>query len=163
MENSSILTTDPQPGSSTGKTLLIGGGVVLLLALSYGIYGLVSAVIDARQQANSMVVVLHDEMAKQNWDQIYITASKGYQAALDQQKSQLIFSSLYKKLGAPTSTSQQHIKISATTSGRFITAIFTTNFSQGDTGTEIIVWRQEDDGQYRLFNYNVQSEALLTR
>lgn len=163
MENASILVTNPQPERSIAKYWLIGGAIFLFLALCYGIHGCVSTVSAARDQANSMVAALHYQMETQDWDQIYQTASDGYRAAVDRQKSQLYFSSINRKLGTPTTTAQQSAFISATTNGTFIKALYKTQFSQGDTAIETIVWKEDGDGKYRLFNYNIQSDALITK
>lgn len=164
METTGLLTAELQPERSAVKYFLIGGvAVLLLLALSYGIYGCVNSITEARDQADSMVTDLHNQMAMQQWDQIYLTASKSYQESLDRQKSDLYFSSIDRKLGRPIATLQRNVFISTATNGTFIKAIFDTNFSEGDTAVETIVWYEGRDEQYRLAHYNIQSDSLLLK
>jgi hypothetical protein len=162
MEELNIVNGNTQPRRSFGKYYLIGGGILLAILLIYGAHGCMEAVSSAGDQANLLIEDLHMEMEQQDWDQIYFAASDGYKKGTSQQKSQLYFSSISRKLGSPNTTSRQSVFISGTTSGTYIRATYKTQFSDGDIAFETIVWKQED-GQYRLFQYDLQSDTLITK
>lgn len=163
MENYTLTTGNTESRRTGLIVLIIAVGVLILFAMGYGLYGCFTAVTSAQAQSRQLVKTLHSEMNQQAWDEIYTTASKGYQASLSQKKSDLFFSSIARKLGTPGSATLQYTNISTTTNGDFIRSVFQTKFSKAGNARETIVWREGDDGQYRLYDYNINSAALLTQ
>ena len=163
MDNYTLTTGSIEPKRSTAKVLIIVGGILVLLLMAYGLHGCFTAVESAQNQSRILVESLHIEMEQQDWSGIYANASEGYRKAIDEQKSTLYFLSIYKKLGVPDTTTLENTVISATTNGSFIRSVFQTKFSKGGTGTETIVWREDSDGKYCLYNYDIQSFDLVTK
>ncbi|HEY4354823.1 MAG TPA: hypothetical protein VGN16_03675 [Acidobacteriaceae bacterium] len=106
---------------------------------------------------------LHASMAHGDWNGIYANADGGYRDGVTPEKSQALFSNIVRKLGAPVSTQQVGWRAMAGTSGTFLRSECSTKFANNAIADETIVWKKGSDGAYRLYNYNISSEDLITR
>ncbi len=105
---------------------------------------------------------LHSAMTRGDWQGIYANADPGYREGVTEQKSDTLFQTISRKLGAPVSSKETSWNINATPSGTFLRVQCDTKFAMNASGVETIVWRKSGDG-YRLYGYHINSDDLITR
>ena len=66
---------------------------------------------------------------------------------------------MHRKLGNAQNSSLTNVNVNATTNGTFITTLYQTSFAAGPA-SETFIWLKSN-GDLKLYNYNIQSKALL--
>lgn len=134
-------------------------GVGLLLALAIGsCFRTISA---GGNESDAAMAVFHSRMDANSCSQIYADASEGFRNATSASDWDAICSNIPRKMGAYLRSSRQFVNVSATTSGRFVTVTYASEFSEGK-GEEKFVWKLEGT-QVRLHGYNLNSPRLLMK
>ena len=75
---------------------------------------------DAQEQSGKLATALHDRMAHNDLAGIYNGADQQYRDAVNREKSDAIFSSIYRKLGAPLDCKPGGVYFNVSTSGTTI-------------------------------------------
>ena len=85
---------------------------------------------------------LHAAMTRGDWQGIYDNADPGFRENVPSEKSEILFTTLVKKLGAPVSSKETSWNRNADTAGTFLRVQCDTKFAQNASGVETIVWRR---------------------
>lgn len=117
---------------------------------------------EAGKQALQLETVMHQQMARGDFDGIYNGADERYQKATDRGKSDALFSAIARKLGSPLDCRPSGTFIQAATWGMTIKSVCTTKFAKNASGIETFVWIK-DGSQYRLAGYHITSDELIER
>jgi hypothetical protein len=114
------------------------------------------------EEALKLETAFHQQMARGDLAGIYDNADDRYKKAADRAKSDALFSSIARKLGAPLDCKQGNSKMTVGTFGTTIVSECTTTFSKDATGVETFTWSKSGD-TYRLIGYHINSDALIER
>jgi hypothetical protein len=134
----------------------------LLLTSGLSLTGCFASITAGGQDALKLETVFHQQMASGDLAGIYNNADNRYRQAVDRTKSDALFSSIARKLGAPLDCKQGNTNISVGTSGTTIVSVCTTRFAKDATGVETFTWVKSGD-TYRLLGYHINSDALIER
>jgi hypothetical protein len=133
-----------------------------LLLASIGLAGCFGAIADSQKQALQLETAFHQQMARGDLAGIYNGADDRCRAAVSREKSDALFSSIARKLGFPLDCKQGGTFVQVATWGTTIRSECTTNFSKDASGKETFVWVKSGE-QFRMLNYNINSDALIER
>jgi hypothetical protein len=151
-----------RPSASISSTAIAACLAVLLSLASVGISGCYANISGFNQDAQNLAAGMHKRMADGDVAGIYNNADQKYRDAVTREKSDALFSSISRKLGAPMDCTQGNTNLRTSTSGTTIVSTCTTKFSKDATGTETFTWVKSGD-QFRLLGYNISSEELIER
>jgi hypothetical protein len=115
---------------------------------------------NAQAESTRMMNVLHEDINAGDINSIYSGADEGFRQGTTSSDSAQLFIAIRKKLGDAGKTYPQNTTISATLSGHYITATYETDFVNDPNAIERVVWH-ESDGAYRLYRYDINSNAFL--
>ena len=141
------------------RRLAFVAGLVLLVHTLSGCFGSLKAY---QQQALTLATAMHQKMTSGDVNGIYDGADQRYRDVVTHQKSDALFSSIARKLGAPLDCKQGNTNFQVTTSGTTIVSVCKTTFSKDATGVETFTWIKSGD-QFRLLGYHINSEELIER
>jgi len=135
-------------------------GSILVIAVSMaGCFGTVTG---GSTEALKLETAMHQQMARGDVAVIYNEADQRYRDAVTREKSDALYNSIVRKLGAPLDCKQGGSFIQVGTMGTTIRSECETNFSKDATAKETFVWVKSKGG-YRLMGYNIVSNDLITR
>lgn len=135
------------------------GSIVLIALFVTGCFGTVSA---GSAEALKLETAMHQQMARGDVAAIYNGADQRYRDAVTRDKSDALYISIVRKLGAPLDCKQGGSVMQVGTMGTMIRSECETNFAKNATAKETFVWVKSKDG-YRLMGYNIVSNDLITR
>ncbi len=144
---------------SVAKLLAVVAGLALLVDGLSGCFGRLKAF---EQQALTLETAMHTKMSSGDFAGIYDGADQRYRNAVTRAKSDALFSSIARKLGAPLDCTQGITKFQIATFGTTIVSVCKTKFSKDATGIETFTWVKAGD-QFKLLGYNIKSEELVER
>lgn len=137
--------------------IILGAGLLLALAIA-SCFRTISA---GGDQSDKAMAAFHAQMDANSCSQIYADATEGFRDATPESDWQAVCSNIPKKMGTYLRSSRQFVNVSATTSGRFVTVTYASEFSEGK-GEEKFVWKL-DGTQVRLHGYTLNSPRLLMK
>jgi hypothetical protein len=114
------------------------------------------------EQALSLATAFHQKMANGDLAGIYTDAHQRYRDAVTREKSDALFSSIARKLGAPLDCKVGNTNLRVATAGTTIVSVCQTKFAKDATGVETFTWMKSDD-RFRLLGYHINSEELIER
>ncbi len=115
-----------------------------------------------QKEALQLATALHQKMAAGDLAGIYNGADQGYRDAVTREKSDALFSSIARKLGAPLDCTLGNTNFNISTSRTVIVSSCSTHFSKNATGEETFTWTKKGD-QFRLLGYRINSDDLIER
>ncbi len=133
----------------------------VLLACSVWVSGC-KGLMQASKDAEGLDAGFHNAMKGGNWAQLYSDADPGLREDTSQEDFAGLFSAIQRKLGDPVSFQQTSWRLNAETSGTYLESECQTVFSRNAKGIETFKWKKSGD-RYRLYSYNINSNALITR
>jgi hypothetical protein len=142
-----------------GLFTVVTGFGLLVPGLS-GCFG--SSLKGFEQQALVFETAMHQKMASGDLAGIYDGADQRYRDVVTRQKSDALYSSIARKLGAPLDCKQGNTNFMVATSGTTIVSVCTTKFSKDATGVETFTWLKSGD-HYKLLGYHINSNELIER
>lgn len=142
-----------------GNRLLITFALALLAASLSGCWVRVTG---NSEEANQLAKSLHDQMARGDLAGIYNESDQRFRSAVTRDKSDALFSSISRKLGAPQDCKAKRTQTQVGSSGTTINLVCETTFAKNAKGTETIEWIKSGN-QFRLLNYHINSEELIER
>ena len=161
--SSASLTSDHgRPSALSRRSVVAAFFVVIVFLACVGICGCWASISGFNQDAQNLAAGMHKRMAEGDLAGIYDNADQKYRDAVTREKSDALFSSIARKLGAPLDCTQGNTNFRTSTSGTTIVSTCTTKFSKDATGTETFTWVKSGD-QFRLLGYNISSEELIER
>jgi hypothetical protein len=113
-------------------------------------------------QAVKLATATHQQMAQSDLAGIYNNADQRYRNAVTREKSDALFSSISRKLGAPLDCKPGSTNTQVATWGSTIVSECTTRFSKDATGVETFTWSKTGEN-YRLLGYHINSTDLIER
>lgn len=116
----------------------------------------------ASDEALKLETAMHQQMAKGDVAGIYNDADQKYRDVMTREKSDALFTSIVRKLGAPQDCKQGGTFVHVGTIGTTIRSECQTTFSKNATATETFVWMKSQD-RYRLMGYKISSNELIER
>lgn len=140
------------------RKLLLLSAIFACTTLS-GCFGSIKA---AQDDGLKLATAFHKQMAQGDLAGIYTNADERFRKAVTREKSDALFSSIARKLGAPLDCKPGGVFVNFNTSGTTLKSECETHFSKNATGNETFVWIKSGD-QYRLLNYNINSNELIER
>jgi len=146
----------PNPRVHKSKRLLwaIGGVLALLILWQCG-----TALWQGRILSNDAVAHFHDQLNQGRYDELVAESDDAFRASGTHEKLVNFFTAVHTKLGDASKSSMTKINVNATTNGTFLTTAYSTMFTSGEA-TETFTWIKKN-GTIKLYNYNVNSSALL--
>lgn len=158
----------PSFASAMARLILSHGGwlrfallFIFLCALS-GVSGCFGSLKAAQQQALQLETAMHKQMANGDLAGIYNDADQRYREAVTRDKSDALFSSISRKLGAPLDCDPGNTNIRVGTGGTTIVSACTTKYTKDATAVETFTWVKSTD-RFRLLGYHINSEELIER
>ncbi len=140
-------------------------GSLWMLALLIGVLGLTGCFgkfKEFQQQALTLDNAMHKKMAAGDLAGIYNDAAPRYRDAVTREKSDALFSTIARKLGAPLDCAQGNTKFFVGTGGTTLTSVCQTHFAKNAAGVETFTWIKSDD-TFRLLGYHINSDDLIMR
>lgn len=113
-------------------------------------------------QALKLETAMHQQMAQGDVAGIYNGADQRYRDAMTREKSDALYTSIVRKLGAPLDCKQGGTVVRTGTMGTTIRSECQTTFSKNATAKETFVWIKSGD-QFRLLGYYIHSNELIER
>lgn len=132
-------------------------GVIMLLLL----WQCGSGLYEGRNLSAQAVHHFHEQLNAGDYSGMWERADEGFRTSGKMQDFLDLIAAIHRKLGNASSESLDNINVSVTTSGTYITAVYSTQFESGP-GTETFVWKR-DGTQLKLFRYNINSKALILK
>ena len=114
-----------------------------------------------KETAERAVIKFHNQLNAGQFHEIYAGADEGFRKASSEQDVIALFEAVRRKLGAVKSTKPTGWRVNATPMGTMVNLGYEVEFSEAK-GMEEFVFHVSGD-QALLFNYNVNSAALITR
>lgn len=133
--------------------------LVCACLLVYGMWQCGSALFAGAKLADAAVQRFHSELNSGDFEQICSEADPDFSKSDKHDELIGFLQGIHKKLGNATSEKRLNLNVRSTTNGTFISADFSSQYDSG-SATETFVWRKSS-GTLKLYNYNVQSKALL--
>jgi hypothetical protein len=103
----------------------------------------------------------HAQLDAEQYSAIYAKTDEGFRAASTEKDLVDLLAAVHRKLGNVQSTKQTGFFINWKTSGASVRLIYQTTFQNGDA-QETFIWHVTGGKAY-LFNYNINSNALITQ
>jgi hypothetical protein len=135
---------------------------VSMILISLALTGCFASIKGAQSQALKLETDFHASMTRGDLAGIYAGADQRYRDAVTREKSDALFSSIARKLGAPLDCRQGKTTVQVATWGTTIRSVCQTSFSKNASGVESFVWVKSGD-QFRLLSYYVNSDELIER
>ena len=145
-----------------GRRLLSVVTAGLLLTISVSLCGCFMSVAGSSEDALKLETAFHAQMTRGDLGGIYDGADERYRKAVTREKSDALFSSVARKLGAPLDCKQGGTNATVATWGTTIRSECTTTFSKNASAVETFVW-VKSGATYRLLGYHINSDALIER
>jgi hypothetical protein len=118
-----------------------------------------TGLIQGRQLSASGVQQFHALLNSGQHEQIYDGASDAFRSGGNKQDLVKFFQAIHRKLGDAGSSTLNNLKVTATPTGTYITAVYRTTFTEGEA-VETFVWLKSGQGVV-LNGYNIQSMKLI--
>jgi len=115
-----------------------------------------------QKEALELANAMHQKMTAGDLAGIYNNADQGYRNAVTREKSDALYSSIARKLGAPLDCSLGSTNFTVTATGTTVVSTCTTHFAKNASGVETFTWRKTGD-QFRLLGYRINSDDLIQR
>jgi hypothetical protein len=117
---------------------------------------------EAQDNSLKLATALHKQMAVGDLAGIYNNADENYRRSMTRERSDALFSTIARKLGAPLDCKAGGINVDVNTLGTTLRSHCETHFSNNATGDESFVWLKSGD-HYRLVSYHISSQDLIER
>jgi hypothetical protein len=120
-----------------------------------------SAITEGRRSANQLVQRFHQLLNGSHYEQI---AQESDQALLQEEKQEdlvTLLAAVHTKLGDVAGESLTNMSVNAGTDGTFVKTEYKTTYSRG-SAVETFTWIKRG-GTLKLYGYNIQSNAFLSR
>lgn len=141
------------------RRLLLFPVLLAVAAAASGCFGSLKA---AQDEALKLETAMHQQMANGDVAGIYNNADQAYRDAVTREKSDALFHAIAQKLGTPLTCGENGVFLNMNTSGTYIRSSCKTPFSKDASAVETFVWKKSGD-QYKLVNYNINSNELIER
>lgn len=142
--------------SSPWKWILLA----LAMALVFFIWQCGSAFKAAMSESDGSVAEFHRALNAGDFARIYEEAHPDFKKSTQQAELEKLLEAIHRKLGEAGKSDRQNLVMNATTSGRFVTGVYSTQYA-AEKATETFVWKA-DGKKLRLFNYTMNARALIT-
>ncbi|MGN6182198.1 MAG: DUF4019 domain-containing protein [Thermoanaerobaculia bacterium] len=133
-------------------------GAIALIALMF-LFGCTAA--ESKETVETVAVPrFHTLYDSNDFDTIYNEADDDFRASSPKMDYDKFISAVRRKLGRVKSTERQQWNVFAGSGGMRITVTYKTVFENGE-GTETFIFRKRKGKEPALFNYQVNSNALI--
>jgi len=119
-----------------------------------------TGLMQGRQLSTNGVQQFHALLNSGQHEQIYDGASDAFRGGGSKEDLIKFFQSIHRKLGDAGSSNLNRLNVTATPTGTYITAVYTTTFAAGEA-VETFTWLKSGQGVV-LNGYNIQSMKLIT-
>lgn len=119
-----------------------------------------TGLVQGRQLSANGVQQFHTLLNSGQHEQIYDGASDAFRGGGNKEDLIKFLQSIHRKLGDAGSSTLSRLNVTATPTGTYITAVYTTTFTQGEA-VETFTWLKSGQGVV-LNGYNIQSMKLVT-
>lgn len=103
----------------------------------------------------------HEQLNAGQFHEIYVQSDKGFQEGSSEADVVALFDAVRRKLGTVKNATPMGWRVNTTTTGTFVMLGYDVDFSEGK-GTEQFVFKVSGN-DVRLFNYNINSQLLITK
>jgi hypothetical protein len=115
----------------------------------------------SKEIAERAVDGFHSQLDSERYSEIYAQADEEFKKSTSQEELEKLARAVHQKLGRVQAANQSAWLVNVSSDGAFVTLTYNTAFVDGKA-TEQFVWHVRD-GRAALFNYNINSAALVTR
>jgi hypothetical protein len=152
---SAAVAAQAKKKSRSWPWIVLGCGVLLVLFIGT----CARTLAQAGQESDYSVSTFHSRLNAHSCDIIYTDASAEFQQISSKSEWSKVCSGMSRKMGTHKTSERQRITLKATTSGKLLTVLYSSEFALG-RGEEEFTWKYDGD-RLLLYGYNLKSNNLF--
>lgn len=133
--------------------------IVSLVVLGFLMWQCGSAFVVGRSLSNVAVQHFHDELNREQYEQIFTEADDAFQRSASKSEMIKVLDRVHTRLDTSGQQELLNFTVTATLEGTYIVVDYTTKFEHGEA-TEQFTW-SKSGGRLKLHDYHIESNAFV--